>query len=157
MNLSFFVSLLEELVFLDFIVHLNTNWIEFMSDPVLLCSLLTLQVLVCLNFFIMEFIVLVWYYIMISFARNKFILELFVDFVVILRSFIWSIKVMFLHRQVTQYIVADIRVLVWSEIPWFIFGIVCTIFQPTKFVLKVQQVVSLLISQRIVFVFGQNA
>ena len=73
-----------------------------------------------------------------------------------LRSFFGSVKVMIFERIVADDVVVDLGVAIWPEIPWLLFGIVRSVFQPSELVLEVQYVKGLFVAQGSVLVFGQH-
>lgn len=63
---------------------------------------------------------------------------------------------MVLERVVGDDVVINERVPLWPEVPWLLLWIVGSVFQSLQFVLKVQYIICLLISQCSILVHGQH-
>ena len=70
-------------------------------------------------------------------------------------SFVRCSKVMVLHIDVTDDVIVSKSVFAWAEEPRLLLRIVWSVLQSSQFVLKVQNVVCLLVSQCIVL-HGSN-
>ena len=73
-----------------------------------------------------------------------------------LGSLLWGSEVMVLHVDVADDVVVSESVLSGSEVPWLLLGVVWSILKTSQLVLKVQNVISLLVTERAVLVLGEN-
>jgi hypothetical protein len=67
-----------------------------------------------------------------------------------------GLEVVLLQINVGNYVVITVGVLFGTEVPWLLLGIVFTLFESLKFVIEVQDVVGLLVSECAVLVLGQG-
>ena len=59
----------------------------------------------------------------------------------------WCCEVMLSQVHVTDDVVVTLSVLSWTEVPWFLLGIVRPIFKSDHLILKIYDVVGLFVSQ----------
>ena len=63
---------------------------------------------------------------------------------------------MLLQRIVSENVVVNKRVFLWTEVPWLLLWVVGAVLQTREFILEVQYIVRLLVSQCPILVLGQH-
>ena len=146
MNLSLGCLLCLIISFSILVDKFYLNWVEFASLPVSFSCLSSKNVIINLHFLIMVLQVAISDHIIVSLpllfhglASHSFLL-----------SWFWALlrwlEMMVFHVDVTNDVIVNNSVFAGAEIPWLLLGVVWTIFETLKLVIKVQNIIGLLVA-----------
>lgn len=154
MNLGFSIAILDKFSFFVLIEILNADRIVVVPFPVAFGSFSAHNLIISGDLNIVLLQILVRHHIVVTSRPHRLILFLF------LFCNNWAIfrrlKVMFFNMDVANDVELAVSISFGTEIPWLFLRIGRPFLQALKFVVKIQNVVGLLVTESAILILGQS-